>query len=356
MTRNIKQGLKNVESKNRGEDMEINMEEYKEWAQKVQNLLVEECDIDWKMQYENYAKKILKNMPKMENGKRLFRVRKPLECYLSLGKSIKGSLEYDLRYRGQSVGTIYIDKEGIPKLFVDKDKCKSNEKYFGYEQYFVEHFSDKSGIIDEPWSKGKKAEVFRRFFRKGIDTQKLPHSKEHLVEARLFQEFAKTRSKDKQLVGIQPIKFANTFTHMKTAVKASKSNIGVVSISDRGGEIDIFCRRNRRLTVIEVKDKEEKGESFKESMKQAISYAVFIRELIHTPCGEDWMKIWGINDKKREGITINAVVAIPTDDEDIPNFDGQVIELGSDKIELYYMALEKSILEPDGEVSIETTL
>lgn len=91
-------------------------------------------------------------------------------------------------------------------------------------------------------------------------------------------------------------------------------------------------------------------------MFQAIAYAVFIRELIHTSHGSKWMEIWGINNKKTSGITINAVVAIPVGDEVIPDFCGQKIKLENDTIELHYMALGKDVLDADGAVCFETSL
>lgn len=100
----------------------------------------------------------------------------------------------------------------------------------------------------------------------------------------------------------------------------------------------------------------ERNESFKEAMFQAIAYAVFIRELIHTPHGSKWMEIWGINDNKTSGITIIAVVAIPVSNETIPDFREKSIKLGNGVIELHYMALGRDILDADGAVCFETSL
>lgn len=325
------------------------MEQYQAWAEKVQKELQDNAD--WVGRYEKYADGILKNKEKMKQYRGKFKVPKPLECYLTLGNSIKGRMIYDLRYLGQSVGEIHIRNEQPILVVTEKIANQSNE-FFGYE---------KDGICDEPWSTGEKAKAFRAFYKNLVDKERLPRQKEHMVEAKLFQELAKPLGKDKQLKQIQPIQFADCFTHMKTAVKASKSKDGEVAIVNTGGEIDVFCRRKvspkeSRLTVIEVKDKVERRESFEEAMFQAISYAVFIRELIHTSCGNKWMQIWGINSKCTEGITINAVVAIPIDDVAVPDFHGQKIILGNDRIELHYMALRKDVLKGEGAVYFETKL
>lgn len=325
------------------------MEQYQLLAEKVQKKLQE--NTVWVERYKNYAEGILANKNKIEQGKRKFNVPYPLGCYITLGNSINGKTTYDLRYLGQSVGEIRI-KNNQPLLFVTKTQSNNNSKFFNYAL---------GTIKQEPWETGKKASEFKTFFTNMVNKDKMPRQKEHMVEARLFQELAKDSSEDKQLLQIQPINFAECFTHMKTAVAGSNAKKGKISVVNKGGEIDIFCRKTvnsteTRLTVIEVKDKLEKNETFETAMFQAISYAVFIRELIHTSSGSKWMKIWGMNSQKTDGIIINAVVAIPISSEKIPDFHGQVIQLGKDKIALHYMALKKSILETDGEVYIETTL
>jgi|GEM_PF-4982064 hypothetical protein len=62
---------------------------------------------------------------------------------------------------------------------------------------------------------------------------------------------------------------------MKTALSASGSKNGKVSVTESGGEIDIFCRRKQgnqsRLAVIEVKDSIAGDEGFEDAIYQAIS-------------------------------------------------------------------------------------
>ena len=325
------------------------MEKYQVWAEAVQKEL--QSNTDWVEVYKNYAEDMLENKSKIEECKKRFNVPKPLECYVTLGNIAKGKTIYDLRYLGQSVGEIHIENDK-PILVVSEKKAEASEKYFGYEI---------GGISGELWATGAKAKAFRNFYKKVVDKEKFPRQKEHMVEAKMFQELSKSTGIDKQLKYIQPIKFAGCFTHMKTAVAASKSKDGHLSVTNAGGEIDIFCRRKinpreSRLTVIEVKDKVERNESFEEAMFQAISYAVFVRELLKSSAGSMWMQIWGMNSKKTDGITINAVVAIPISNEVVPDFHGQKILLENDIIELHYMALKKDVLSGEGAVYFETKL
>ena len=149
---------------------------------------------------------------------------------------------------------------------------------------------------------------------------------------------------------------------MKTAVKASaagKKNL--IEVSGAGGEIDLFCRRSiktgrgeSRLVAIEVKDENKKDESFDMTMKQAISYAVFIRELIHSKAGDNWMELWGMKNQKKTGFTIDCVVAMPKG-ETHPSYSGkETINLENedgtvDCLELHYLEITSHIGEDSAE-------
>ena len=332
----------------------INLSEYQEWAETVQKLLKNE--MKWRDQYKDYANKLLESENDMKKTKESFHRVSFLPCYVTLGNMKDGNPIFDLRYLGQSVGEIRV-KEGTPYLYVDSKKSENSKEYFKY---------DLGVISGDEWGTGEKAKMFRKFYnKKDEDTKYLPRQIEHMVESRLYQEFEKKTSKGKQILNIQPITFAKTWLHMKTCLAASNSKNKKIHISDTGGEIDIICRkkysnRDSRLTVIEVKDEFKESENFELTMFQAISYAVFIRELIHSECGKNWMKIWGLekqyNIYKKNGFTINAVAAMPvTDNDPIPDFNNTELTLGNDKISLHYIALDPSIREANGKVSIKKT-
>lgn len=164
---------------------------------------------------------------------------------------------------GQSVGTINVEKEKV-YLSVSESQASNSKKWFGYEL----------GVIDK--IKWKDAKDFRKFYQEDIEG--CPRQREHMVESALFSEFEKKSSVNKTLKHIQPIEYAGTRIHMKTAVSASKARKkDVVTVSNVGGEIDCLCRRNdsafsSRLAAIEIKDENKNSESFDKAMKQAISY------------------------------------------------------------------------------------
>lgn len=309
---------------------------YEDWTNYISNIL--KSDKSWVDQYKEYAIYLTKNRKGFKDARRRFHEVAPFHFYLSIGR-VKGSKKvFDIRYLGQSVGMIIANNDNV-KLVVNETQSINSEKYFGYDLGVIE------GV---DWSSSKVAKNFRSFY-KG-DCVGLPRQKEHMVESALFSETGKTSSKTKSLCNIQPVSYAGTRIHMKTAVKASEAGKEIAEVSSSGGEIDLLCRRSikrgrgeSRLVVIEIKDENKKKESFDTTMKQAISYGVFLRELIHSEAGGLWMDLWGMGNQKKEGFIIDCVVAMPRG-ETSPGYNGDKItiydnESAPDYLELHYMEL-----------------
>ncbi len=340
------------------------LREYQDFAEQVQTLL--RSNARWQDAYAGYSQKLLANKDKVAaKYKKLGRPKswEPLCCYTAIG-AIKGSgnFDFDLRFLGQHVGRIKV-KQSIPRLIIPKETAEKSLQYFG---------CPVGAVADEDWIAGEKAEQFRRYYRSlSGQTDKFPRQKEHMVESALFSELGKTKSKGKTLLGIQPITCVDGVRlHMKTALRASEVSRRLPDIAEMGGgEIDIFCRRrsgNRsRLTVIEVKDENNEAETFRLAIKQAIAYAVFIRELARSQSGPDWMKLWGLkNQPWNRGFIINAVAAMPKGSTAEFPFAGMRLELKSefpetvtDRIELHYIAFLGGSRPRDGyDMMFETSL
>ena len=306
---------------------------YQEWANSVQKKLME--DPRWVNLYKDYAKKMIKNREAFIDARKRFKVPRPLYAYLTVGKIKDKNISFDLRYLGQSVGVIEVKGDKV-MLSVDSIQSNNSKKYFDYNL-------GEYNRVD--WK--KEGKEFRKFFRD--DCKGKPRQKEHLVESALFSELEKSSSKDKTLCNITPVSYANTRIHMKTAVTASKAKNDKIEVSLAGGEIDLLCRRSikngkgeSRLVVIEIKDENKKNESFDMTMKQAISYAVFIRELIYSDAGMYWMDLWGMNKQNIQEFTIDCVVAMPQG-KTKPGFEKfrieNIIDDRKDCIELHFMEL-----------------
>lgn len=315
------------------------IKEYQLWAEYVNDLLQQ--NQSWIPQYAKYARNMLENKEKICSAKKKFRVFSHIYPYQTIGSVTKKATQFSLRYLGQIVGTIVVDNEKV-FLSVDKKTDANSKKYFDY---------NIGPIENEEWSKSKNAAKFRKFYRDV--TAKYPRQKEHMVESALFSEMEKTKSKDKALCGITTVDFSGVRIHMKTALTACKSKDDKVDIVNAGGEIDLFCRRNikpgeSRLVVIEIKDENKKAEGFDLAIKQAISYAVFIKNLIHSNAGSDWMKLWGMEKQKTKNFTIDAVAAMPWEGESTPNFGKDIIHLKNadgttDYIQLHYIGITDKV-------------
>ena len=307
------------------------LKEYQEWAEKVESEL--KNNSEWIDLYKSYAIDMLKNKDKFMTNRRRFKQWSNLHYYLTIGNVKKGDINFDIRYLGQSVGTLHASLT----LEVDKEQNKNNHKYFGYP--------DEIGKFKAPWNeKNGKAKQFRTFFKSGIDSSKLPRQKEHMVENALYSEMDKKSSANKTLCYIQPLKFANTRIHMKTALAASKAKSDEVDTSKRGGEIDLLCRRKcsatiSRLVAIEIKDENTEKESFDKAMKQAIAYSVFLVKLLQSEARNYWLEIFGMQNQYQDKIVIEAAVAMP-EGETAPSYGGEIIKIGSDEIVLDYIIIK----------------
>ena len=329
--------------------------DYQKFADMVQAEL-QGSDRSWIQQYAGYAQSLTHRKQQISAARKSFRVLEPLCCYITIGEIIReGRTAFDLRYLGQSVGSVIVKANGRRVLRVSKEKANNSLAYFGYPL---------GEIADEDWSSGNLARQFRAFYQTLACRQDIfPRQQEHMVESALFSELEKTARSSKTLAGIQPISYLpNTRFHMKTALKASSAAEDAVHVSPSGGEIDVFCRcrygNRSRLTVIEVKDENESGETFSLAIKQAIAYAVFIRELVRSDPGPLWMSLWGMGRQPwKNGFTINAVAAMPKGDTTEFGFAKQILHQGRDQIELHYMALLGDEKPRDGvDVRFETSL
>ncbi len=212
----------------------------------------------WENIYDRYANEIIRNMSKYGSNSKLFQVKKPLLVYSSIGKvkTSSNTTAYDLRFAGQSVGLIEVNK-GDVLLSVSSSQAEYAKSKFG--------FSCSSELKRVDWRKDKNAISFRRFFMKNS-------------------------------------------THIPTLSLTEKEN------GATGGGIDILARIkhsafNSRIAIIELKDENIKNEPQKVAMYQALIYATFLAHLLRSKSGKYW---WHIFKNKNCDSHINNI-------EDVPN-------------------------------------
>lgn len=287
---------------------------------------------EWKNRYKGYAENLLGNWDFIELNRKGFKEFPPLYFYISTtnAKNAKTKLILDVRYRGQSVATLKVNQDDI--IISTKEQNSNN----------LRDFNCDIKLNNISW-KEKQVREFRKFFkyrdnsRNDKDSNK--KNEEHNVENLLISEFSKRTRNNKQITGIQPVKISGNRFGMPTPISASNHNKLKYS-QQHGGGIDIFARTRKGsatyLTVIEVKDENNSKEPPIDALKQAIQYAVFIRELLRSDCGKNWYKIFGFKSTIPKTLTIRAICAMPDDDSD-KSFAKQTFQIGDDKIECHYI-------------------
>ena len=288
-------------------------------------------DVDWETRYAKYAKDILMHEVHHKELSKNAKVKFPLSKYTSITKFKGRKLETDIRFLGESIGSLII-KDG--SSFFKKSKSGYNDLAKKYPDI------PKLGPCEDWNSPNMKS--FRSFLSHIDIADAKTHSPEHKCENLLLREFSQTDSKKKSLINIQPITFGGEFVQLTTNLCASKK--GGVFYSKKGGGIDMMVRARHKdnkvyLGVFELKDQNKSNEPMSVVIQQALSYAVFIAKLLDSASGPDWMKVFGF---KNQCPKIIDVVGI------IPKGDNAIVEgeykVGSYLLKTYTLYFDKDAL------------
>lgn len=272
----------------------------------------------WEGIYEKYADQIKKNEVGYKENKKKFQVNTPLTAYSTIGKVMSDSKTflYDLRFAGQSVGTISVKNDNV-KLTISDENAKYARDKFG--------FKDSKAFSGVEWKTDKGAQTFRRFFYGLKNSEKLKvKSQEHRLENLILIEFfKKRRAQNKLLCNIQPVRLGGLFFQLTTPLKASshKPELKLTKGENgaNGGGIDILARARHlsnevRLTIIELKDENKPSEPQRDVMFQALTYATFVAHLLRSKSGEKWWNIFGFKGATKQHIDLNVVSLMPGGD------------------------------------------
>lgn len=283
---------------------------------------------DWEDRFISYLSDTAKNRQRILDRRKQFHKWANLSVYFTLGRAKDNSGKFDLRYEGQSVGSVSVSKKGV-KLVIDKDQYKNNTN----EKIFI-GFPKEIQPGSYNWATDAEARSFRKYFKSNPGKQLHP---EHKYENLLLKEFSKNSSTAKSFVRIQPVTLGKDLLfQMPTPLSASKKEI---KYSKGHGGIDILARRGGHLVIFELKDEYKKEEGPEKVMSQAIAYATFITELCKTKAANDFWNICGIHASNK--IYVSILMPDPGTSE-VP-FQGEEIKVpGSDFVfKLHYMFYDK---------------
>ena len=317
-----------------------------ERVEEVKNLL--SMNPNWREKFNEHLNAIVEkeNEAFYKNATKNYRIKASngLFAYSNISllkKSTKNCRSYDLRYTGQSVAKIKLQKENNyinAYICTTKEQDNHNKEYFHVDQT-IPQWSD--------WN-SSCAKKFRSKFKNCKYKGKSP---EHAMENMLLYEFSKTKSTYKQLCNIQPVRLDGRFFQMVTPFGASTDKLRYIT-SCKGGGIDIMARiktkRNEsRLVIFELKDENKPQEPPQKVIKQAVTYATFIGYLLADKTqGEKWWKLFGFKDKPAK-IKLIASTLMPFSNNNGNQFgcEGSVLKVTDDiEIEvhsLFYDELNK---------------
>lgn len=265
-----------------------------------------ETEKDWQVRYAEYADGILKHQDHYKQMSHKANVSFPLSAYTTISKMNSGSCKYDIRFLGQSIGALTIKRNG--------------ERIFAVSEEGYTDLKEKRGITDLPildkeeqWDSSKMIKC-RSILKHICISEAKTHSPEHKCENLLLREFSKSKSDEKSLLHIQPVKFGGKYMQLTTPLNASNHKNGP-KYSKIGGGIDILARvgvgANSHLCVVELKDENRKSEPMEVVLQQALSYAVFLAKLLDDERSENWWKVLGYQDAKKVNKVIDVVGLMP---------------------------------------------
>lgn len=291
---------------------------------------------EWENRYKKYAEDISVNIDWINSVRSSFREWSPLKLYLTTtnAKNASQTVRFELRFLGQAVADL-----------ICKDEPKIDTKRFDVTN--KRDFDCEVTLSKVDW-KGKEAREFRKHFRTRLTARNTSGNKaneEHRIENLLLTEFSKKQSKEKALVGIQPVKIAKVRYPMPTPLSASDHKYTSYA-GPSGGGIDILTRvriggRATNLCIMEVKDENKASEPPTDAVKQAIAYATFIRELLRSESGQMWWKLFGFSGNVPKKLVLFATCVMPSNANNDYSFANMPLDIidnkGEDKILLHYL-------------------
>jgi hypothetical protein len=305
-------------------------------VQEAQHLLKE--NNAWRENYKRYAEKLTENLAFIAKKCGNFNEWAPLHFFINTTAAMSSTrkLVLDVRYMGQNVAKLTCDKDDRVTISTRGEDLESNNQ---------RHFGCSIALNEVDWA-SKDAAKFRKYFKDEKPKRKGNH--EVKIQSMLLTEFSKT-GRTKLLRGIQPVKFAKIRFPMPTALSASDhGKLEYGKGSSGGGSIDILARVGKSpnvcLCIIEVKDENKKSEPPKDALKQAIAYAVFIRDLLRSDAGPLWWKLFGFSGKipVKGKLKLYASCAMPVGkgELDDKSFGGKSLKIDGDTIECHYVYFE----------------
>jgi hypothetical protein len=266
--------------------------------------LLEQVEDLWKQGAETkaagWAEKLRDANKSILLAKQKFNEWYPLKVYLSYTNATKSEIDFSIRYLGQQVATLQVEKvSGDVFITISPKAAAVNGATFGI------HLQGK-----HRW-RGAEAQKFRMHFRRLNPDAYFSSvkSEEHHIESE-FLRHMKNPSAEKfngTLRGIQPVMLGGFPFQFPVPISG---NSGVPKLTN--GNIDILARRGTggatKISIWELK----RPKTTAHAISQAYIYSVTLLKMLRTPqSGDIWYQdIIGFKGKVPAKLTIESVVAV----------------------------------------------
>nr|WP_321514455.1 hypothetical protein [uncultured Pseudodesulfovibrio sp.] len=305
--------------------------------------LLKEAKNEWEDVYAGYSSSIENNIEKIKAKKSTFNEWAPLYLYSTAGDAKGSANSFQLRYMGQNVAGIKVNKDSVllSTSHGSNDYTNSNMEWFNYD----------CAHKNVNWS-GAEAAGFRKHFSMlGADSR--PRQLEHKYECMILSEMGKKDKESKfqgTFSGVQPVKIANVARfQMKTPLKASEKDS--LAYSTSGGGIDILARVGTGRPTLSVFELKEPNISNPQApIEQGLAYTIFLRELLRSKSGAEWYRVFGYTGELPAKLKLNCIVLMG-DGAKTPKFDDRIIPIEQDEIHLHHMLYK----EKNGGIEITET-
>lgn len=88
----------------------------------------------------------------------------------------------------------------------------------------------------------------------------------------------------------------------------------------------------------------------KPPVEQGLAYTIFLRELLRSPAGPDWYKIFGYSGGMPNQLKLNCVAMMGSQAR-VPKFEDNIVNIDGDEIHLHHMFYE----DVNGGIAITNT-
>ena len=238
-----------------------------------------------------------KKAEKLHEDRRKFHSWSPLEVYVSLSDIKSGN--FSLRFQGQEVAKLRLDRKGKTVLVLGRDHVQNNGRW---------RFN-RLGTGAYAWD-GPEAKEMRRHFKDPSVTGNKPRVGEHGIECSIIRQMRARKAKfGGTFKWIKPVMLENCPFQMPLPISASRGKPKATN-----GHIDILARRGvgktAKLSLWELKDV---GKLPSTAIRQAYIYALTLLLMLRED--QRWWSVFGRGGEIPASLEIEAVVAVSQDME-----------------------------------------